>query len=83
MSGVTIQPADVVTNILFFDVSETGLSCADLSARLREKGVLANGVAGRMRMVTHYDVSREDCEHAVAAMRQVLEETRATVGAGR
>jgi threonine aldolase len=83
MPGVTIQPADVVTNILFFDVSETGLSCADLSARLREKGVLANGVAGRMRMVTHYDVSREDCEHAVAAMRQVLEEARATVGAGR
>jgi threonine aldolase len=54
-----------------------------MSGRLRGKGVLANGVAGRMRMVTHYDVSREDCEHAVAAMRQVLEEARATVGAGR
>jgi threonine aldolase len=83
MPGVTIDPGEVVTNILFFEVSETGLSCVDMSGRLRGKGVLANGVAGRMRMVTHYDVSREDCEHAVAAMRQVLEEARATVGAGR
>jgi threonine aldolase len=83
MPGVSIQPEHVVTNILFFDVSETGLSCADLSARLREKGVLANGVAGRMRMVTHYDVNREDCERAAGLLKQVLEEARSAVGAGR
>ncbi len=81
MPGVSIRPEKVVTNILFFDVDGAGLSCADLSARLREKGVLANGVAGRMRMVTHYDVSREDCERAVEVLKQVLEEAHATVGA--
>jgi len=82
MPGVSIRPNDVLTNILFFDVSEA-LTCADLSARLREKGVLANGVAGRMRMVTHYDVNREDCERAAGVLRQVLEEARSAVGAGR
>jgi threonine aldolase len=83
MPGVTIRPDEVVTNILFFEIAETGLTCGDLSARLREKGVLANGVYGRMRMVTHYDVTREDCERAVEAMRQVLDEARAAVGAAR
>ena len=83
MPGVSIRPEDVVTNILFFDLLETALTCADLSARLREKGVLANGVAGRMRMVTHYDVNREDCERAVGLVKQVLEETHSAVGAGR
>ena len=83
MPGVSIRPYEVVTNILFFDVTAPGLTCADLSARLREKGVLANGVAGRMRMVTHFDVSREDCERAAGLLRQVLEEARSAVGAGR
>jgi threonine aldolase len=83
MPGVSIRAEEVVTNILFFDISETGLSSAELSARLREKGVLANGTAGRMRMVTHHDVTREDCQHAVELMAQVLEEARSTVGAGR
>jgi threonine aldolase len=83
MPGVSIRPEDVVTNILFFDMEGTGLTCAELSARLREKGVLANGVAGRMRMVTHYDVNRQDCERAAGLLRQVLEEARSAVGAGR
>jgi threonine aldolase len=83
MPGVSIRPQDVVTNILFFDISDTGLSCAEISGRLREKGVLANGVAGRMRMVTHYDVNREDCEQAAGVLRQVLEEARSAVGAAR
>jgi threonine aldolase len=83
MPGVVIEPDAVVTNILFFEIAETGLTCADLSARLREKGVLANGVYGRMRMVTHYDVTREDCGRAVEAMRQVLDEARPVAGAAR
>jgi threonine aldolase len=83
MPGVTIRPDEVVTNILFFDLAETSLTCGNLSERLKEKGVLANGVAGRMRMVTHHDVTREDCERAVGAMKQVLEEARAMVGAAR
>jgi hypothetical protein len=32
-----------------------------------------------MRMVTHHDVSREDCERATELMRQVFEEARSAV----
>jgi len=67
--GVAIDPSKVETNILVFDISGTGLSTAESSARLKEEGVLANGIdARRMRMVTHCDVSRADCEQAVRAV---------------
>jgi threonine aldolase len=73
MPGVAIDPALVETNILFFDCAGTGMGAPELSARLKGKGVLANGLSGtRMRLVTHQDVSRQDCETAVAVMRQIL-----------
>jgi threonine aldolase len=71
--GVKIDPEKVQTNILVFDISETGVSVLDLSARLKEQGVLANGInAKEMRMVTHKDVSRNDCETALSIVKTVL-----------
>ena len=73
MPGVAIDPALVETNILFFNCAGTGMSAPELSARLKEKGVLANGLSGtRMRLVTHHDVGREDCEAAMAVIREIL-----------
>jgi threonine aldolase len=79
MPGVRIDPSCVETNILVFDIAETGFNTAEFSAQLRGRGVLANGIdAVRMRMVTHYDVTREDCEQAVRAMEEILTTARAT-----
>ncbi|MGE5487031.1 MAG: threonine aldolase family protein [bacterium] len=65
-------PHEVQTNIVFFDIGGTGLTTAEFSARLKQRGVLINGMFGtRMRLLTHYDVSRADCERAVEAIRQV------------
>ena len=70
--GIRIDPAKVQTNILVFDVSGTGIAAAQISARLKERGVLINAVNERlMRVVTHYDVDREGCELALAAMAEV------------
>ncbi len=71
--GVQIDPEKVQTNILVFDVAESGITTTDLSAKLKEHGVLANGINAReMRMVTHKDVSREDCETALQVLKEVL-----------
>ena len=71
--GVAIDPARVQTNILIFDVSGTGLTGAQFSARLKDRGVLANPVGpAALRMVTHYDVSRADCEAALGAAAEVV-----------
>src|SRR5256886_11671327 len=70
LPGIKIDPAKVVTNILFLDVSGTGLTSFELSKRLASQGVLANGVtAATMRMVTHDDVDRAGCERPLQVMR--------------
>ncbi|MGH9673643.1 MAG: threonine aldolase family protein [Bryobacteraceae bacterium] len=71
--GIAIDPARVETNIVIFDIAGTGLSAAAFSARLKERGVLANGINARqVRMVTHYDVTGVDCEAALEAVGEVL-----------
>ncbi|MBI2956356.1 MAG: hypothetical protein HYY26_03480, partial [Acidobacteria bacterium] len=75
--GIRINPEEVETNILVFDVSGTGLTTTEISARLKEHGVLASGIdSATMRMVTHYDVNDEGIERALEAMRAVLRPAR-------
>jgi len=72
MPGIAIDPAKVQTNIVIFDVSKTGLSPERISADLKQRGVLMNGINARqMRAVTHYDVDRAGCQLAVQALAQV------------
>lgn len=71
--GIQLDPRKVVTNIVFFDVSATGLSSHEISKRLAGRGVLANGVgAGAIRMVTHRDVNRDGCERALLELGRIL-----------
>jgi threonine aldolase len=71
--GIAIDPATVESNIVIFDVSGTGKTPAEISAALKAKGVLMNGINDRMvRAVTHYDVSREDCAAAAALLQELL-----------
>lgn len=70
--GISIDPETVITNIVIFDVTETGLTPNEISARLKEHGVLASPFGSGIRMVTHYDVSREDIETTLKAMSSVV-----------
>lgn len=71
--GVTVDAAKVQTNIVILDVAGTGLEVPSISARLKARGVLMNGVGGtRMRAVTHYDVTASECEVAANVFQEVL-----------
>jgi threonine aldolase len=71
MDGVNVFPVE--TNIVIFDVSATGRPSREISAALKMRGVLMNGVNDRlMRAVTHYDVSRDDCAQAMDALAEVI-----------
>ncbi len=73
MRGVSIDPERAQTNIVIFDIAETGLTTARFAAELKSRGVLANGINAReMRMVTHYDVNRDDIERTLAIVSEVL-----------
>jgi threonine aldolase len=67
--GIEIDARKVATNIVVFDVSGTGRASAEISARLKARGVLINGINERlMRAVTHYDATRADCAQALEAV---------------
>jgi threonine aldolase len=67
--GIQVDPAKVMTNIVVFNVSGTGLPGAEISTRLKQKAVLVNPINEReMRAVTHYDVDRAACEQALLAI---------------
>jgi threonine aldolase len=72
LPGISLDTARVQTNIVIFDVSGTHSDSRTISAELKRRGVLANGVsATHLRMVTHYDVTRAMCEEAVGILREI------------
>jgi len=76
LPGIQIDPARVQTNIAIFDITATGLATTELTAALKPRGVLMNGINPRqMRAVTHFDVSRQQCASAIAAISEALSAT--------
>ncbi|MFL6213675.1 MAG: GntG family PLP-dependent aldolase [Blastocatellia bacterium] len=70
--GLKIDPEQAHTNIVIFDISDSGLSIDEWLAQLKARGVLAIGISStELRMVTHHDVSRTDCETAMTAVYEV------------
>jgi threonine aldolase len=72
LPGIKIDPEKVVTNIVIFEVSATGLTADAICAELRPRGVLASGFGSSIRMVTHYDVSRADIVATLRELKAVL-----------
>ena len=73
IEGIAIEPEKVVTNIVLFDVANTGRTGTEICDALRPLGVLAAPTAKySIRMVTHSDVDRFGIEHAIAQIARVL-----------
>ena len=74
--GVSIDLESVQTNIVIFELNEeahNGGDSAALVRKLREAGVLASAIgAHTLRLVTHMDVSRENCERSAAIVGSLL-----------
>lgn len=72
VAGIEVAPVE--TNIVFFDVSGTGLTSVELVDRTLQDGVRIGmgGTATRLRAVTHLDVDRDGIERAVVAVREAV-----------
>ena len=80
LPGITLDPAQVKTNIVIFDVSRTGMTAAEVSKQLLAQRILANQVgATAIRMLTHCDVDRDGCLRAVEALDRILPRSGARV----
>ncbi|HUY48002.1 MAG TPA: GntG family PLP-dependent aldolase [Streptosporangiaceae bacterium] len=69
-----LDTAAVQTNIIFVDVTGTGHPVREWEQRLAAHGVLVTMVAGRVRMLTHVDVTAADIDAALDAWRKVAAE---------
>jgi threonine aldolase len=70
---VVIDPASVQTNILVFGLTPDAPDGPTVVARARERGVLIFAFAPRVvRVVTHLDVSRTQCEEAADALVEIV-----------
>jgi threonine aldolase len=67
----SLDPAGVETNMVYADTEAVGIEPLEAIARLMEQGVGATFVSGKVRMVTHVDITDQDIDMAIAAWRTV------------
>ncbi len=73
ISGIQINPHSVVTNIVLFDVAETGVAADLLAERLKAEGVLTIPFGPTtIRAVTHMDVSAAEIDKALEIIARFL-----------
>jgi threonine aldolase len=73
IDGIELKYDTIDTNIVFFDVSGTNMTAAQVRDRLRERHGVKIGATQQtlMRAVTHLDVDRTGVERAAKALRAV------------
>ncbi len=73
LDGISIDPAVVETDIVIFELRRDDLTPAQLSAGLKELGVLLNPIdSTHLRAVTNLHVTAADIERVIDAFARVL-----------
>ncbi len=77
LPGVTINPKEVDTNIVIFEVDPARMSPVDVVVQMQKRGVLMFPFGPtKVRCVTHLDVSSDDIEAAIGAFSEVFSKSR-------
>ncbi len=77
--GVSVDPAKVDTNIVFFELSTDGPTAAAVAETLKARGVWMSAYGPyRLRAITHLDVDDAAIERAGKTLRETLEGARAS-----
>jgi threonine aldolase len=72
IDGIAVNPDQVRTNIVYFDVAGTGIKGSDFVRRLSAAGVKAGSADGsRIRMVVYRNISQADVDLAIEACQRV------------
>jgi threonine aldolase len=72
VKGIRVENPQPQTNILFFDISDSGFGGKDFLAKTQAAGVRFSGGGTRLRAVTHLDISPVDVEKAIQVVREVV-----------
>jgi threonine aldolase len=73
LKGISIDPKQVETNIVIFDVTDTGMTGVQMAEAMKREGVLIHAFGKtQIRLVTHLDVSAEEIEKVLKVFKKVL-----------
>jgi threonine aldolase len=73
MPGLSIDPAMIKTNIVYFETTREDLPEDELIRRLDREGIKIGAMGPRLlRAVTYYQISGEDIEFALSAFSKIL-----------
>ena len=73
IDGLEIDPSEVESNIVIFNISRPGLPAMELVERFKKAGVLSLAFGpDKIRTVTHLDVNRSDIEKAINIISRVM-----------
>ena len=73
LAGIRLDPEQVQTNIVIFEVDTGSISPEELVQALSLQGVKLGAIGGRrLRAVTHCDVDTQDIDYALSAVAEVL-----------
>jgi threonine aldolase len=68
-----IDPNNVQTNIIYFDIIEGGMDSKIVVSKLKDKGVLVLPGSDRsIRAVTHLGVNKDDIEEVISIMKKLF-----------
>jgi len=72
---IVLDPASVQTNIVVFDTRPPAPQAPVVVSRAKERGVLLYALSGRtLRVVTHLDVSEDECRRAAQILVDIVSE---------
>ena len=73
IKGFNVNPDHVETNIVVFDVAQSGYSVNEVIQKLKEKGVLMVPFGATLvRAVTSLEVSRQDIENTIRILHELF-----------
>jgi len=73
MPGISIDPNQIHTNIVYFEFDRKDITVEELVKRLGDNGARMLPVGpGRIRAVTHYHISSEDIDYVLEVFAKVL-----------
>ena len=71
LDGITVRNPDPESNMVFFSPSQMGLTNEQFLIELSERGVRMGQIRGEIRAVTHLDVSPQDIEKTIQAIKEI------------
>jgi threonine aldolase len=71
--GLTIDPEDIKTNIVYFEITREDIPAAELEKRLNHDGIrILAPMPGRLRAVTHYHITADDIDFTLGVFSKIL-----------